>query len=61
MVALDHGSPSLSTTVTVEVQLLDVNDNSPVFSSSSYSVDITEAANEGSQVLEVGGNDKIDK
>lgn len=54
MVATDRGSPALSTAVTVEVKVLDVNDNSPVFSSSSYSVDVSEDAAEGSRVLEVG-------
>lgn len=32
---------------------MDVNDNSPVFSKSSYSVDVSEDAAEGSRVLEV--------
>lgn len=54
VVATDQGSPALSATVTVEVKVLDVNDNSPVFSSSSYSVDVSEDAAEGSYVLEVG-------
>lgn len=53
MVATDHGSPALSTTVTVEVRVLDVNDNSPVFSKSSYSVEVSEDAAEGFKVLEV--------
>lgn len=50
---MDRGSPALSTTVTVQVQVMDVNDNSPVFSKSSYSVDLPEDAAEGSRVLEV--------
>ncbi|XP_071377114.1 protocadherin-16-like, partial [Centroberyx affinis] len=57
VVATDRGSPALSTTVTVEVRVLDVNDNSPVFSSSSYSVDVSEDAAEGSQVLQVTATD----
>lgn len=32
---------------------MDVNDNSPVFSKSSYSVEVSEDAAEGYQVLEV--------
>ncbi len=59
MVATDRGSPALSTTVTVEVKVLDVNDNSPVFSKSSYSVEVSEDAKEGSQVLEVSGNGNL--
>ncbi|XP_042287246.1 protocadherin-16-like [Thunnus maccoyii] len=57
VVATDRGSPALSSTVTVEVKVLDVNDNSPVFSSSSYSVDVSEDAAEGSQVLKVTATD----
>lgn len=53
---MDQGSPALSTTATVEVNVLDVNDNSPVFSKSSYSVDVSEDTAEGSQVLQVCGN-----
>lgn len=52
VVATDRGSPALSTTVTVQVQVMDVNDNSPVFSKSSYAVDVLEDAAEGSRVLE---------
>uniref|UniRef100_A0A3Q3WF66 Protocadherin-16 n=1 Tax=Mola mola TaxID=94237 RepID=A0A3Q3WF66_MOLML len=60
VVATDRGSPALSTTVTVEVKVLDVNDNSPVFSKTSYSVDLSEDAVEGSKVLEVSRNDADD-
>lgn len=55
VVAMDRGSPALSTTVTVEIKVLDVNDNSPVFSKSSYSVEVSEDAREGTQVLQVNG------
>lgn len=57
---MDRGSPSLSTTVTVEVRVLDVNDNSPVFSKSSYSVEVSEDAAEGTQVLKVNKKDHLD-
>ncbi|XP_041807874.1 protocadherin-16-like [Chelmon rostratus] len=60
VVATDRGSPALSATVTVEVKVLDVNDNSPVFSKSSYSVEVSEDAAEGSQVLEVSASDADD-
>lgn len=56
VVATDRGSPALSTTVTVQVKVLDVNDNSPIFSRSSYSVEVSEDAAEGTQVLEVSRN-----
>nr|XP_043897629.1 protocadherin-16 [Solea senegalensis] len=57
VVATDRGSPALSTTATVEVVVLDVNDNSPVFGKSSYTVDVSEDAAEGTQVLEVSAKD----
>ncbi|KAL7390426.1 hypothetical protein ABVT39_020943 [Epinephelus coioides] len=60
VVATDQGSPALSSTVTVEVKVLDVNDNSPVFSRSSYSVEVSEDAAEGSKVLEVSATDADD-
>ncbi|XP_076606771.1 protocadherin-16 [Chaetodon auriga] len=60
VVATDRGSPALSATVTVEVKVLDVNDNSPVFGKSSYSVEVSEDAAEGSQVVEVSAIDADD-
>ncbi|XP_029375177.1 protocadherin-16 [Echeneis naucrates] len=57
VVAADQGSPALSTTVTVEVKVLDINDNSPVFGRSSYSVEVSEDASEGTLVLEVSATD----
>uniref|UniRef100_A0A6Q2Y0C4 Protocadherin-16 n=1 Tax=Esox lucius TaxID=8010 RepID=A0A6Q2Y0C4_ESOLU len=53
VVALDRGSPALSSTATVEVTVLDVNDNSPVFGSKSYTVDVSEDAAQGTPVLKV--------
>ncbi|XP_031728397.1 protocadherin-16 [Anarrhichthys ocellatus] len=60
VVATDRGSPAFSSTVTVEVKVLDVNDNSPVFTRSSYSVEVSEDAAEGSKVLEVSATDADD-
>ncbi|KAM6907301.1 protocadherin-16 [Xenentodon cancila] len=60
VVAVDRGSPSLSVTVTVEVRVLDVNDNTPVFSRSSYTVEVSEDVAEGTQVLEVSATDADD-
>uniref|UniRef100_A0A8C6WZH1 Protocadherin gamma-C3 n=1 Tax=Neogobius melanostomus TaxID=47308 RepID=A0A8C6WZH1_9GOBI len=40
--ATDAGSPPLSSHTTFVVKLTDVNDNAPIFSQSSYSVDIPE-------------------
>lgn len=52
VVAVDKGSPALSATATVEVKVLDINDNSPVFSRNSYAVEVSEDAAEGYQVLQ---------
>ncbi|XP_059207577.1 protocadherin-16-like [Centropristis striata] len=60
VVSTDRGSPALSTTVTVEVKVMDVNDNSPVFSKGSYSVEVSEDAAEGTKVLEVSATDADD-
>ena len=44
--AKDSGTPSLSTNVTVQINVSDVNDNIPQFSQEHYSVSLAE--NEGS-------------
>uniref|UniRef100_A0A8C5E6S0 Protocadherin-16 n=1 Tax=Gouania willdenowi TaxID=441366 RepID=A0A8C5E6S0_GOUWI len=51
--ALDRGHPPLSSTATVEVTVLDINDHSPQFQTSSYTADISENVPIGSLVLEV--------
>lgn len=40
--ARDTGIPSLSNTVTVNITILDVNDNNPIFGSSAYTVPVAE-------------------
>lgn len=57
VVVQDHGSPSLSSTATVEISVLDVNDNSPKFGSSSYTVDVSEDAAVGFVVLDATATD----
>ncbi|TKS80796.1 Protocadherin-16 Protein dachsous -like protein 1 [Collichthys lucidus] len=51
--AHDQGHPPLSSTSTVEVTVMDINDHSPQFESSSYTADISEDVPIGSLVLEV--------
>lgn len=53
VVAQDKGSLPLSSSTTVEVTVLDSNDHSPQFESSSYTADIAEDVPIGSLVLEV--------
>ncbi|KAM9468396.1 protocadherin-16 [Clarias gariepinus] len=56
--ARDQGIPALSSTATLDISILDINDNSPVFTSSSYMVEIDEDTQEGTFVLEVTAIDK---
>ncbi|MBN3320699.1 PCD16 protein, partial [Atractosteus spatula] len=58
IVAQDHGKHKLSSTVKVEVMVLDVNDNSPRFGQSVYNIDISENASVGRLVLEVTATDE---
>lgn len=55
--AIDSGTPPLSAQKTFVVQLSDVNDNSPTFSQSSYSVDIPENNAPGSLIATVSATD----
>lgn len=55
--AQDQGHPPLSSTVTVEVNVLDINDHSPRFESSTYTADIPEDIPIGSHVLDVKATD----
>lgn len=47
----DQGTPSLSSTATVEVQVSDVNDNAPIFHQSEYRATVSEDGLPGSTVL----------
>ncbi|KAJ8368542.1 hypothetical protein SKAU_G00085700, partial [Synaphobranchus kaupii] len=58
VVAQDHGRPPLSSSTTVEVTVLDVNDNSPRFDSAVYAVEIPEDAPPGSLVLQATAVDE---
>lgn len=55
--AQDQGHPPLSSTATVEVTVLDINDHSPQFESSTYAADIPEDIPIGSHVLDVKATD----
>ncbi|XP_059502894.1 protocadherin-16-like isoform X2 [Stegostoma tigrinum] len=57
IVAKDHGSPQSSSTVSVHVTVLDINDNSPTFPQSSYSIDIAEDSAVGTVLLEISATD----
>lgn len=56
--AQDNGQPSLSTTLTVYCNVLDLNDNAPVFDPQSYSQEIYENVTIGTPVLTVMATDR---
>lgn len=55
--AQDSGHPSLSSTLTVYCNVLDLNDNAPVFDPMSYSNEIYENASIGMDVVTVSATD----
>ncbi|XP_059396079.1 protocadherin gamma-C5-like isoform X7 [Carassius carassius] len=57
ILAMDSGVPPLKTMKTVNVKILDVNDNPPVFSQSSYSVYINENNLAGVSLFSVSATD----
>ncbi|XP_067889067.1 protocadherin-16-like [Heterodontus francisci] len=57
ILARDQGIPQHSSSVSVSVTVLDINDNSPTFKESFYTIDIPEDSAVGSVVLEVSAAD----
>ncbi|CAG9785684.1 unnamed protein product [Diatraea saccharalis] len=57
--AHDNGRPSLSGTVTVYVNVIDLNDNAPIFDPMSFSNEITEDVPIGSTVVTIRLNGKL--
>ncbi|KFQ60174.1 Protocadherin-23, partial [Pelecanus crispus] len=57
LLASDRGTPSLNSTATVLITVLDVNDNPPVFSSTEYHIHVKESIPVGSHITEVSAND----
>ncbi|XP_068133855.1 protocadherin gamma-B1-like isoform X37 [Hyperolius riggenbachi] len=55
--ALDNGSPQLSTKKTIQLIVLDVNDNAPVFEDTRYTVYIQENNLQGTSVHKVHATD----
>ncbi|XP_013391551.1 cadherin-23 isoform X1 [Lingula anatina] len=58
--ATDWGSPPLSAMVQVDIEVVDENDNDPVFVNKSYTAEIYENATTGDTVLQVNATD-LDK
>ncbi|NXI40704.1 PCD23 protein, partial [Galbula dea] len=57
LLASDRGTPSLNSTATVLITVLDANDNPPVFSSPEYHVHVKESIPVGSHITEVSAHD----
>ncbi|CAB0008571.1 unnamed protein product [Nesidiocoris tenuis] len=55
--AEDGGKPALSSTVSVYINVLDINDNSPLFDPMSYSNELFENATIGTSVVTVSATD----
>ena len=57
VICADEGSPSLSSSVTLSLQISDVTDNAPVFERSSYEVSIPENNTQGPCIFTVRARD----
>lgn len=55
--AQDNGHPSLSSTLTVYCNVIDLNDNAPIFDPMSYSNEIYENVPIGTEVVRVSATD----
>lgn len=55
--AQDNGHPSLSGTVTVYINVIDLNDNAPIFDPMSFSNEILEDVPVGSPVVTISATD----
>ncbi|KAM6214870.1 cadherin EGF LAG seven-pass G-type receptor 1 [Rhynchocyon petersi] len=56
--AVDHGSPPMSSSASVSITVLDVNDNDPVFTQPVYELRLNEDAAVGSSVLTLQARDR---
>ncbi|XP_069027597.1 protocadherin alpha-3-like [Embiotoca jacksoni] len=60
LTALDGGKPPKTETLQINVNVLDVNDNAPVFSKSLYKIQVVENANIGTKLLTLSATDLDD-
>ncbi|XP_068571371.1 protocadherin alpha-8-like [Cebidichthys violaceus] len=60
LTAIDGGKPPKTGTLQIQVNVLDVNDNSPLFSKSLYKVQVAENANTGTTLLALSATDLDD-
>ncbi|XP_032411732.1 protocadherin gamma-C3-like [Xiphophorus hellerii] len=57
LTAVDGGKPAKAGALQIKVNVLDVNDNSPVFSKNLYKIQVTENANMGTTLLTLSATD----
>ncbi|XP_028446093.1 protocadherin alpha-3-like [Perca flavescens] len=57
LTAIDGGKPAMSGTIEIVIVVLDVNDNSPVFTKDVYSTILNENAHPGTLVIQVNATD----
>ncbi|XP_014187307.2 protocadherin gamma-C3-like, partial [Haplochromis burtoni] len=60
LIALDAGTPAKSGSMTIIVNVLDINDNPPVFSQMLYKVSIHENVNIGTSIITLNATDLDD-
>lgn len=53
LLALDHGAPALSSTQTLTINVVDVNDEAPVFKQRIYEASVKENQNPGEFITRV--------
>ena len=53
----DRGTPPMQSTQILTVNILDINDNAPRFTQSSYSIDVSEGRSVGDTILQVTATD----
>ncbi|XP_042073106.1 protocadherin beta-11 [Haplochromis burtoni] len=57
LIAIDGGNPQRSGTVNIDINVLDVNDNAPVFKQSVYKATVIENAAKGTNIVTVNATD----
>uniref|UniRef100_A0A3Q2CU41 Protocadherin 2 alpha a 15 n=1 Tax=Cyprinodon variegatus TaxID=28743 RepID=A0A3Q2CU41_CYPVA len=58
LTAVDGGKPARSGTMGIVINVLDVNDNMPVFARESYTAELNESSPAGTTVIQVNATDK---
>lgn len=60
LIAVDGGRPRLTGTLSVNIQVLDTNDQAPQFERASYETNVEESILKGTEILRVKAKDKDD-